>query len=269
MTAPCSRGVSRRLFVAAIPGVLLATGGEGHAARPAAPASTIDDAFPTTPASRAREIVGASHARIERVRELLAEDAGLARASWDWGFGDWESAIGAASHTGRKDIIELLLSHGARPTLFTLATLDEIDALRAILAHVAATQTLEGPHSLSLHDHARAGDAARVMAYLEEQGLVREDPFVMAEDAAAPYLGDYAWGSAADEYWTVSWSARRSALSLQRGGQSSRFLMPLAPHTFAPAGARHIEIRFTRPTSAPATTLTIHLSPAPLVSVRR
>jgi hypothetical protein len=28
----------------------------------------------------------------------------LARAAWDWGFGDWETALGAASHMGSRPI---------------------------------------------------------------------------------------------------------------------------------------------------------------------
>ena len=59
-----------------------------------------------------------SHNDIKRVRELVERQPALARASLDWGFGDWETAIDAASHVGRRDIAEFLIANGARPTIF-------------------------------------------------------------------------------------------------------------------------------------------------------
>ena len=50
------------------------------------------------------EVVGASHFNLDRVKELVDRRPELARATWDWSFGDWETALGAASHVGRKDI---------------------------------------------------------------------------------------------------------------------------------------------------------------------
>lgn len=66
-------------------------------------------------------IVGASHSNFDKVKELVTKRPELARATWDWSFGDWETAIGAASHVGRRDIAELLIDHGARPDIFTFA----------------------------------------------------------------------------------------------------------------------------------------------------
>ena len=50
-----------------------------------------------------REVVGVSHRDLARVRELVERQPALANATIDWGFGDWESALGAASHVGRRD----------------------------------------------------------------------------------------------------------------------------------------------------------------------
>ncbi len=86
------------------------------------------DSFLRTPPELAHEIVSVSHFDVDRVRELLSDDRSLCLASWDWGFGDWESALGAASHMGRHDIAQLLIDHGARPNLFTLAMQDQVDA---------------------------------------------------------------------------------------------------------------------------------------------
>ena len=58
--------------------------------------------------SLAKEIVGVSHGNLARVRELVQQHPALAKASFDWGYGDRETALGAASHIGRREIAELL-----------------------------------------------------------------------------------------------------------------------------------------------------------------
>ena len=235
--------LSRRSFVAAVP-CLLVGGAASRQVQGAQDAAVdVPQEYPATPPNLAREIVGASHGRTDRVRELLREDAGLAGAAWNWGFGDWETAIGAASHVGRADIIEILVAHGARPTIFTLATLDNVDALRAILDTMPDASNLEGPHSISLFDHARAGKAERVMEFLEARGLKPERAFI-ERAAAEVYLGTYAWGDGETERFEVTWSDRMSAMMLKRTGGLSRGLIPTGPHTFHPGGGKHVNIRF-------------------------
>ncbi len=237
---------TRRVFMAAGPvGVLSASAlGSTRGFATGVDKDTVGPEYPTTPAERAQAIVGASHVRIDRVKELLGEDPGLAKASWDWGFGDWETAIGAASHTGQIPIIELLIAHGARPTLFTMATLDQIDAVRAVLEHVPGADALEGPHSISLYDHARAGQAARVLEYLGSKGLKPEDPFPTDRAAVEMYLSEYTWGVGANERFAVEWSDRMSAMTIKRLGGVARGLTPAGDHVFLPAGAHHVRIRF-------------------------
>ena len=91
---------------------------------PAEDTNTSEDLYYRYPAiddETASEVVGKSHSDFDKVKALVTKRPELARASWDWGFGDWESALGAASHMGRRDIAELLISFGARPTIFTYA----------------------------------------------------------------------------------------------------------------------------------------------------
>ena len=86
--------------------------GVGSAPGSVAPGG-IDIPSPTFPAHDpdvAREMVSVSHGNVARVRELLAGRPALANASWDWGYGDWESALGAASHVGNQEIARLLLA---------------------------------------------------------------------------------------------------------------------------------------------------------------
>src|SRR5688572_29778687 len=85
-------------------------------AAPAAPAAASTTpwpaSFPQQDPKRVSEVVGASHRDLDRVRALVEETPALANAAWDWGFGDWETALGAAAHTGRREIAEYLLSRG-------------------------------------------------------------------------------------------------------------------------------------------------------------
>jgi hypothetical protein len=50
-----------------------------------------------------------AHMDLAMVKKLLEREPGLINAHMDWGAGDWESALGAASHMGRRDIVEFLL----------------------------------------------------------------------------------------------------------------------------------------------------------------
>src|SRR3954447_8921058 len=77
--------------------------------------------------------VANAHGDLEAVRDALAADPALANAAWNWGDNDWESALGAAGHMGRRDIAELLLAHGARIDVFVAAMLGELEIVRAIL----------------------------------------------------------------------------------------------------------------------------------------
>lgn len=51
-------------------------------------------------------VVSAAHSDLDKVKDLVGKRPELANAAWDWGFGDYETAIGAASHMGRRDITE-------------------------------------------------------------------------------------------------------------------------------------------------------------------
>ena len=70
------------------------------------------DKIPALEASLVEEFVGNAHGNFARVKELLEQHPNLVNAAWDWGGGDFESAIGAASHMGNKQIANYLLEHG-------------------------------------------------------------------------------------------------------------------------------------------------------------
>jgi len=112
---------------------------------------------PALEATLVQEFVGNAHSDLNRVKELLAQEPALVNATWDWGGGDFETALGAASHMGRKDIAEFLLKHGARLDIFAAAMLGKLDVVKAALdAYPDAIKT-PGPHTIPLIKHAEMG----------------------------------------------------------------------------------------------------------------
>src|SRR3954453_7232314 len=79
------------------------------------------------------EFVGRAHSDLARVSELLAGYPTVINGSFNWGNGDFETPLGAAAHSGRKDIVEFLLSRGAQIDIFTAAFLGKLPLVRAIL----------------------------------------------------------------------------------------------------------------------------------------
>lgn len=115
-----------------------------------------------------REFVLAAHSDLSRVQTLLEAEPGLLNATWDWGGGDFESAIGAAAHTGQREIAEHLLSKGARMDIFVAAMLGKLAVVVAIIEAMPETLHSRGAHGIPLINHAHAGSADAVVAYLQQ-----------------------------------------------------------------------------------------------------
>ena len=125
--------------------------------------------IPALEVSIVQEFVGKAHGDLDRVQELLAQEPSLINATWDWGGGDFETALGAASHMGRRDIAELLLEHGARLDLFAATMLGKLEIVKAVLTAFPDAINIPGPHGIPLIAHATAGgdEAREVLKYLE------------------------------------------------------------------------------------------------------
>ena len=125
---------------------------------------------PALEASLVQQFVGNAHGDLDRVKELLAQQPGLINACWDWGGGDFETGLGAASHMGRRDIAEFLLANGARLDLFAAAMLGKIDIVKAVLKSFPDAIHTPGPHGIPLIAHATAGGetAKEVLEFLEK-----------------------------------------------------------------------------------------------------
>jgi hypothetical protein len=227
--------------------------------------------FPSQPPQLVREMVGASHGNVDRVTALLKERPQLANAAWDWGFGDWETALGAASHVGNRAIAAMLMDHGARPDLFTFAMLGNVDAVRAAIAATPGIERWRGPHGITLASHARAGGepSAPVVSYLATlPGADVPYPGVALDaESRGIYLGDYRYGSGTDEVIEVRFQEKQATLSLGRVGGAWRALTYMGSHAFHPAGAPDVRVHF-KIENDQAIGLGI-AAPAPLVDAHR
>ena len=124
---------------------------------------------PAIESSLVQDFVGNAHGNLDRVKELLVLEPALINSGWDWGGGDFETALGAAAHMGRRDIALYLLESGARLDLFTAAMLGNLDIVRSTIEAFPEAIHVLGPHGIPLIAHAQAGgnQAAPVYEYLK------------------------------------------------------------------------------------------------------
>jgi hypothetical protein len=115
------------------------------------------------------QFVMVAHGSLEQVQQMLAVEPRLLHATWDWGGGDFETALGAAAHTGQREIALYLLERGARLDLFAAAMLGELEIVKAIVTAFPAAKDALGAHRIPLIVHARNGGQAAlpVLQYLE------------------------------------------------------------------------------------------------------
>lgn len=225
-------------------------------------------------------IVGASHGNFDKVKDLVSKRPELAGASWDWGFGDWETALGAASHVGRRDIAEFLISHGARPDIFTYTMMGMLKAVQEIIETVPGIQSHTGPHGITLLQHAKnrledktisetdKANVNKVITYLEGLGNadVKPKSLELTEEEKKKYLGEYRFGDGEGELFVVDLHSR-GFLQVGRKGLFGRKLNKVDDNIFSPAGAASVKIIFKLKDDK-AISLSIH-EPEPLVTAIR
>jgi len=216
----------------------------------------VRDTFPAQPPELVRDLVTVSHFDLNRVKELVGTHPSSVIAAWDWGFGDWETPLGAASHMGNRPIAEYLISQGAPTSLFSAAMLGQLDLLRALVAAQPGIQRIHGPHSISLLAHARmGGDAARpVLEFLQSlKDADSESPVPLEDTAANALAGTYQFGTDDTHEVEVNADMKMYAgkmytyppqLNWTRKGTMTRPLFHLGNFTFYPAGAPAVRIRF-------------------------
>lgn len=127
---------------------------------------------PALSAELVKEFVIAGHGNLAKVQEMLAAEPGLLNACWDWGGGDFETALEGAGHMGNREIALFLIAKGARMNVFQAAMLGHLDLVKAIMTLHPETATSKGPHGIPLLAHAKAGGepAKPVLDYLAKLG---------------------------------------------------------------------------------------------------
>jgi hypothetical protein len=216
--------------------------------------SAASEVFPGQDPALVRQVVGVSHRDLKRVQELVEHQPALARAAIDWGFGDWEACLDAASHTGNKAIAEFLLANGARPTIFSAAMMGQLDVVKAFIAARPGVQRGLGPHGLTLMWHAKQGgaDAAAVVQYLTTVGDADISPATVplpTPDRDAT-VGKYTYGPGPRDYFTIEVRRDmlgRDQLTIERAGAPSRQnLYHVGNLVFFPTGVPSAKIAFAR-----------------------
>ncbi|HMC29475.1 MAG TPA: hypothetical protein VKL99_01475 [Candidatus Angelobacter sp.] len=228
----------------------------------------ISDSFPVLPPQLALDTLDAAHFDLDRLKALVEARPSLANAAVDWGFGDWETPLAAASHMGNRAIAEYLISRGAKPTIFSAAMLGHLEVVKAFIAAYPGIQRVPGQHGVTLLAHARIGGtpAAPVLEYLRSRGDAdMPAPAPLTEAETKSLLGVYIFGSHPTERVEVSWDPKMYGtksytyapqLSWTREGTWDRPLFHLGEHTFYPAGTPSVKIRFVNDSGGTLMTVT-------------
>ena len=255
---PRYQAQSRRQFIArsagaitgatVLPAFALAAGENDSPVSAENNGQNIYGAFPSADPEQTRQVVLFSHANIDGLKLLLEKQPELANASIDWGFGDWECALGAASHMGRRDIAELLIANGARLTHFTFAMLGNLNVVRAYVEANPGIQRVRGPHGITLLAHARNGgdQASAVVEYLESLGDANPTyaDESLSDEQRESLLGIYTFGENENDRFEVAVNPR-AQLNIKRiPAPFGRALFHQGNFEFHPGGAVNTRIRF-------------------------
>lgn len=206
--------------------------------------------YPRIDQKLVNEVVGASHFDEPRVKELVKEYPELVNACWDWGFGDWETPLGAASHVGHRGIAEFLLAHGARIDIFAAAMLGLTDVVKALVTAQPGLQRTLGPHGITLVAHAKAGGqpAADTLSYLEKlgdaDGGIKVTP--LAVEDTPKYQGQFACQGPGVKLVCKLNMNERLVVDIETDDNRStgRLIHYLGDDEFFPAGVPSVRIRF-------------------------
>jgi hypothetical protein len=202
--------------------------------------------FPRQDPDLAEQVVGAAHANFAKVKSLVTEHPTLLHASWDWGFGDWETPLGSASHVGNREIAEFLLGKGARLDIFAAAMLGMTAAVRAMIEAQPGVERALGPHGIPLPAHAKAGGprAAETFGYLQQLGTAGKGITTRPLESSrrSQFAGRYrveGWSGPEIEIKQVNPEQLTIAV-----GKASAWIHHAGGESFYPAGVGHVRIRF-------------------------
>jgi len=128
------------------------------------------------PPEKVKEFVIAGHGNFDKVKSMLNEMPTLLYATWDWGNGDFETALEGAGHVGNKEIANYLIGLGARTNLFVLTMLGKTNIVKNFFDAFPEYLKARGPHGLTFFHHAQAGgnDSKELLDYFQSKGLTED-----------------------------------------------------------------------------------------------
>lgn len=239
----------------------------------------ISDKYPAIDDDLVRKVVGEAHRNFDTVKEIVDRQPELSKACWDWGFGDFETALGAASHMGHKDIAEYLIEKGARPDIFAFAMLGKVEAVKALIGSSPGIQQNLGPHGITLLQHAKnrlrhslnaveKQKQLQMVEYLTSLGNADPKPeeIDMTDGEKEQYVGQYRFGEGENDVMEVTLNMRKM-LSIGRKSQFGRPLYKTGKHTFSPSGTPSVTVSFAE-SNGKMVSVTIH-EPMPLIRAER
>ncbi len=154
------------------------------------------------------EFVGASHGDLVKVQQLLEKHPVLIEAKARWN----ETAIGAASHSGQKEIAEFLLAKGAPLDICVASMLGMNDRVAAFLKADPGLSKARGAHGIPVLFHAAIRGHTDVAELLLEYGADVND----GDGGNTALHGAAAFGRREMVRWLIDRGAKVTALDYAR-----------------------------------------------------
>jgi len=118
-----------------------------------------------------KDFVFAAHNDFDKSKMLIEKNPLLLNCTNQFKKGDFETALGGASHMGRKDIADLLIGLGARMDVFNMTFIGLTDQVKQMIKAYPQYLNAPGPHGFTLLHHANAGKHVKFASWLQDQGL--------------------------------------------------------------------------------------------------
>ena len=117
------------------------------------------------------EFVAAAHKDFDETKRIVEANPLILNCTNQFSMGDFETAVGGASHMGRRDIANLLIAKGARLDIFNFAFIGFDDLVKQLVDEYPQLLRAPGPHGFTLLHHAKVGERKNLMSWLQEKGL--------------------------------------------------------------------------------------------------
>lgn len=118
-----------------------------------------------------KEFVFAGHNDLDKVKYILDEKPQIINCTNQSKRGDFETAIGGASHVGNKEIADYLVSKGARLDMFNYTFLGYTEFIKKQIIEFPHLLNAPGPHGFTLLHHAIKGGHEVFADWLKSKGL--------------------------------------------------------------------------------------------------